>query len=186
MKKKIFSWMRKVLLLIFVLVGGLVQVPLSSCAAQVSAEPARIELEDGTYSIAVELSGGTQRATVASPAQLIVKDGLAYARIEWSSSHYDYMIVDGQKYLPINEGGNSVFEIPILVFDEEMPVTADTTAMSVPHEIEYGLFFHADEILSGNQTSGAAVGKTVLTVLLIAVLCAAVLFVFKRRRNPAR
>lgn len=159
---------------------------LNSWAAQVSAEPARIELEDGTYAIAVELSGGTQRATVTSPAQLIVKDGLAYARIEWSSSHYDYMIIDGQKYLPINEGGNSVFEIPVLVFDEEMPVTADTTAMSVPHEIEYGLLFHADEILSGNQTSGAAVGKYVLAALLVAVLCVAVLFVFKRRRNPAK
>ena len=47
-----------------------------------------------------------------------------------SMSNYDYMIVDGEKYLPTNEEGmNSVFEIPILTLDEAMPVVADTTAM---------------------------------------------------------
>ena len=63
------------------------------------------------------------------------------ARIEWSSSHYDYMVVQEEKLLPVKTEGNSVFEVPVSVFDEAIPITADTTAMSIPHEIEYTLTF---------------------------------------------
>lgn len=63
------------------------------------------------------------------------------ARIEWSSSHYDYMVVQDEKLLPVNTEGNSVFEVPVSVFDEAILITADTTAMSIPHEIEYTLTF---------------------------------------------
>ena len=63
------------------------------------------------------------------------------ARIEWSSSHYDYMVVQDEKLLPVNTEGNSVFEVQVSVFDEAIPITADTTAMSIPHEIEYTLTF---------------------------------------------
>ncbi len=89
-----------------------------------------IDKEDGEYSIQVDLEGGSGKASVTSPTILTVKDGQAYAQIQWSSSNYDYMIVDGEKYLPTNEEGmNSVFEIPVLSMDEGMPVIADTTAM---------------------------------------------------------
>lgn len=99
------------------------------------------DLEDGEYSIEVSLEGGSGKASISSPATLIIEGGTAYARIEWSSPYYDYMIVGDEKYLPVNTEGNSVFEIPVYVFDEKMSVTADTTAMSVPHEIEYALTF---------------------------------------------
>lgn len=56
------------------------------------------------------------------------------------------MIVDGEKYLPINSDGNSVFEIPVSAFDEPMTVIGDTVAMSKPHEIEYTLTFLSDTI----------------------------------------
>ena len=92
-----------------------------------------------------DTEGGSGKATVSSPAVLVVKDGKAYARIEWSSPNYDYMKVGGEKYDPVNTEGNSVFEIPVTVFDEKMDVIADTTAMSTPHEIEYTLTFHMDE-----------------------------------------
>ena len=49
------------------------------------------------------------------------------------------MIVDGEKYEPVNESGNSVFEIPVLKMNEPFKVIGDTTAMSEPHEIEYEL-----------------------------------------------
>ena len=101
-------------------------------------------MNDGTYQIDVSLSGGTGRASVSSPTELIVDDGSMTARIEWSSPYYDYMIVDGEKYLPVNEEGNSVFEIPVKNFDEPLEVVADTVAMSKPHEIEYTLIFHSD------------------------------------------
>ena len=149
-------------------------------------EPAFIELEDGEYAISVDLEGGTGKTTVTSPAGLIVRDGLAYARIEWSSTHYDYMLVGGEKFLPINEEGYSTFEIPITVFNKPMPVVADTVAMSTPHEIEYTLTFHSDEIISKDQTPQAAAQKMVYMVILIIAVCIIVSFINKKRRNSVK
>ena len=96
---------------------------------------------DGTYTCEVTLEGGSGRATVESPAALTVADGKMTATIVWSSPNYDYMIVDGEKYLPTNTEGNSTFEIPVAALDTALDVTADTVAMSTPHEIEYTLTF---------------------------------------------
>ena len=100
-----------------------------------------LNLEDGTYTVAVTLEGGSGRASVESPATLTVADSSVTADILWSSSNYDYMKVDGVQYDPVNTDGNSEFQIPVLGFDYAMPVSADTTAMSTPHEIEYTLYF---------------------------------------------
>ena len=96
---------------------------------------------DGTYTCEVTLEGGSGRATVESPAALTVADGKMTATIVWSSPNYDYMLVDGEKYLPTNTEGNSTFEIPVAALDTSLDVTADTVAMSTPHEIEYTLTF---------------------------------------------
>ena len=96
---------------------------------------------DGRYTCAVTLQGGSGRATIESPAALTVADGAMTATIVWSSPNYDYMLVDGKKYLPTNTEGNSTFEIPIAALDTALAVTADTVAMSTPHEIDYTLTF---------------------------------------------
>ena len=80
-------------------------------------------------------------AAEESPAALTVADGKMTAVILWSSPNYDYMIVDGEKYLPTNTEGNSTFEIPVSALGTPLTVTADTVAMSTPHEIEYTLTF---------------------------------------------
>lgn len=103
------------------------------------------EFQDGTYQMEVELLGGSGRASVTSPAEVEIKDGKAVATLEWSSPNYDYMVVNGEKYLPVNTEGNSVFRIPVEAFDQDIAVIADTVAMSTPHEIEYTLNFHAGE-----------------------------------------
>ena len=103
------------------------------------------KFQDGTYQMEVELLGGSGRASVTSPAKVEIKDGKAVATLEWSSPNYDYMVVDGEKYLPVNTEGNSVFRIPVEAFDRDITVIADTVAMSTPHEIEYTLNFHAGE-----------------------------------------
>ena len=99
------------------------------------------ELGDGEYSVDVTLEGGTGKASVDSPAVLRKSRDEYTAVITWSSPYYDYMIVDGQRYEPVNTEGNSVFEIPVEDLDSPLEVTADTTAMSEPHEIEYTLTF---------------------------------------------
>ena len=101
---------------------------------------------DGSYTCEVTLEGGSGRATVESPAALTVADGKMTATLVWSSPNYDYMIVDGEKYLPTNTEGNSTFEIPVSALDTALTVTADTVAMSTPHEIEYTLTFASDSL----------------------------------------
>ena len=98
---------------------------------------------DGSYTCEVTLEGGSGRATVDSPAALTVANGKMTATIVWSSPNYDYMIVDGEKYLPTNTEGNSTFEIPVSALGTPLSVVADTVAMSTPHEIEYTLTFSA-------------------------------------------
>lgn len=105
-----------------------------------------LKLEDGSYTVDVVLEGGSGKATVESPAALEIKDGKASAVLVWSSPNYDYMLVDGEKYERTNTEGNSAFEIPVLGFDYQMPVIADTVAMSTPHEIEYTLQFDSASV----------------------------------------
>ena len=61
------------------------------------------DMEDGEYSIQVDLEGGSGKASVTSPTLMIVKNGRMYAQLQWSSSNYDYMIVNGKKLLNESE-----------------------------------------------------------------------------------
>lgn len=97
-------------------------------------------LTDGTYTMEVTLSGGSGRAGVESPATVTLQDGAATARLVWSSPFYEYMLVDGQRYEPVQTSGNAVFEIPVTL-DANLAVSASTVAMSTPHLVEYTLHF---------------------------------------------
>lgn len=143
-----------------------------------------ILLEDGEYTVEIVLEGGSGRAQIASPAELTVENGEAWARIVWSSSSYDYMKVDEEMYLPVNEDGNSVFEIPVPAFDEPVEVIADTTAMSRPHEVEYTLTFSSESVSAGNGAAfpgGAGIWAACAAVLILAG--AAAVCLGKRRKR---
>ena len=103
------------------------------------------ELTDGTYTVAVALSGGSGRASVESPTTLVINGETITATIVWSSPYYEYMLIDGVRYDPIQTEGNSTFEIPI-VLDEDMAISASTIAMSEPHLVEYTLHFDSSTI----------------------------------------
>ena len=121
-------------------------LPTDALSEAVRTTPESLQLQDGTYTVEVTLTGGSGRATVSSPAELVVADGTVTARLVWSSPNYDYMKVDGVQYNPVYTEGNAAFDIPVTVFDYKMPVSADTTAMSTPHEIEYFLYFDSSSI----------------------------------------
>lgn len=106
-----------------------------------------VELIDGSYYIELEFEGGSGKAKVDSPTEIEINDGKCTALIRWSSPNYDYMIVDGEKYLPINADGNSEFLIPVEALDTPITVIGDTVAMSKPHEIEYTLTFHSQSLV---------------------------------------
>ena len=132
----------------------------------------KCSLKDGAYKINVSLSGGSGRTSVKSPADLRVKDGMPLAQIEWSSPNYDYMILNGEKILPLANKENSVFELPVLVFDKPMSVFADTTAMSTPHEILYQLEFSLE------TAQRKEFNISTLIIPAISLLAAAVLLLF--------
>lgn len=103
-------------------------------------------VEDGSYTIELTMEGGSGRASIQSPAQLAIADGAATAILEWSSPNYDYMLVNGEKYLPVNTEGNSVFEVPVEALDAPLTMIGDSVAMSTPHEVEYTVTFHSDTL----------------------------------------
>ena len=103
-------------------------------------------VEDGSYTIELTMEGGSGRASIQSPAQLAIADGAATAILEWSSPNYDYMLVNGEKYLTVNTEGNSVFEVPVEALDAPLTMIGDTVAMSTPHEVEYTVTFHSDTL----------------------------------------
>ena len=170
-------------ILTLVMLAVMLLCPVQILAAE-GLSGVKTDLTDGEYSIQVDLEGGSGKASVSSPTLMIVKDGRMYAELQWSSSNYDYMIVDGEKYLPTNEEGmNSVFEIPILALDEPVSVIADTTAMGAPHEIDYTLTFYSDSIGSKSQLPQEA-AKRVVAVAMAIIVGGGILnyFVNKRRR----
>ena len=113
-----------------------------------------------------QLQGGSGKAFVETPCPVYKKEGTLCALITWSSDHYDYMIVNEKKLLPVNTEGNAQFMVPLGSLEEiageaagaesggaemlpnalsgtslEIDVQADTTAMSTPHLIDYTLSF---------------------------------------------
>lgn len=120
--------------------------PVDISEAEASGKSGIPDLTDGSYLVEMTFEGGSGRASIASPVTITVENQKVTASVEWSSPNYDYMLVDGEKFLPVNTEGNSVFEIPIAAFDEPVTVIGDTVAMSKPHEIEYTLTFHSDTI----------------------------------------
>lgn len=147
-----------------------------------ATEPADIDMKDGTYSIEVNMTGGSGRASVSSPTWFIVKDGKAYARLLWSSSYYDFMMVGGKKYLnESTSGGNSTFTIPITQFDTTMSVVGDTTAMGDPVAIGYKLTFYRDSISTRNKIPQEA-AKGVLLIAAIVIIVGGILnFIVKKK-----
>ena len=109
----------------------------------------------GSFEVPVTLTGGSGRASVASPAEVREENGVFTAVIRWSSSNYDYMVVDGETYYPVTTEGGSVFEIPIPKPPCSIDVQADTTAMSTPHLVDYTLTF-GEEPSGGTETSADA------------------------------
>ncbi len=140
-------------------------------------------LQNGQYTIEVALSGGSGRASVASPAEMTVADGAMTARMIWSSPNYDFMLVNGTKYLPVNTSGNSAFEVPVSALDEDISISAETTAMSQPHVIDYTLRFDSSTLQAAGGDQIVMITIVATVVILIATVTAVVLSRRKRKRK---
>lgn len=139
----VHAWPARVGALVAVVVAVLA---LAGCSSATGSAPA-----PGEYTVAVVLSGGSGKATVNSPARLTVTADQLTAEVVWSSPYYTWMEVDGIRYTPTSgQGENSTFEIPVKL-DTDIPVTAETTAMSQPHAIDYTLRFDSSTLVSASE-----------------------------------
>ena len=147
------------------------------------AEAMAFDADDGEYSIELNMTGGSGRASISSPTLLVVKKGKAYAELIWSSTYYDYMIVGGKTYNNLSEdGGNSRFLIPIPLMDKSFPVIADTTAMGDPVEIEYELTFYSESIGSKSMIPQEAAKRVLLFGIIIMLVGGVINHFFKKSR----
>ena len=85
-------------------------------------------LADGTYQIGCIL-GNAGGNTALESSIVTVKDGNASVRIEFNTGKFDYVKVDGVRYDAVEGEENAVFEFPVTVFDREIPMIADSTAI---------------------------------------------------------
>ena len=180
MERKEMKYMIKIMPVLFLAL--MLAGPVSVAAAQ-KENGIETDLEDGEYSIQVDLEGGSGKASVSSPTLMLVKNGRMYAELQWSSSNYDYMIVDGEKFQnESEEGRNSVFTIPVTALDYKMEVIADTLAMGAPHEIDYTLTFYEASIGSKGQLPQEA-AKRVVAVAMVIIVGGGILNYFVNKRN---
>ena len=164
--------------------GEIAEAETEDTSPEGEPEAVPIEEDDGEYSIEVDLVGGSGRASVTSPTWLYVRDGKAYAKLLWSSSYYDYMIVEGKKFFnETTDGSHSTFTIPITNLEEGMTVIADTTAMGDPLEIEYTLTFYADTVDSKGKIPQEATKKVLVIALVIMIAGGIVNYFVKKRRQ---
>ena len=125
--------------------GGCGSAAQRETNAESSSVAESVPAEESTFAVNVTLEGGSGKSTVASPAEIRFEDGRYIAVIKWSSSNYDFMVVDEETIYPVTTEGGSVFEILIPKPPCRIDVQADTTAMSTPHLIDYTLVFGGEE-----------------------------------------
>ncbi len=123
-------------------------------AAYYCKAPEKGEFAPGSFSF----SGGTGRVQISCES-VKLDHGRYSAVIVFSSPHYSYVKVNDVKYEGSYTPDTSSFEIPVEV-DQEFPVIGCTTAMSVPHEVEYRLLISLN---TDTAALGAASGGSLST-----------------------
>lgn len=117
------------------------------------AETSTKALEDGNYSVEAVLKGGSGRVSIESPVLIEAVGGKITATFIWSSSFYEYMLVDGQKFLPESrdkKNDTTTFRIPLKSL-ETFPFVAQTSKMSRPYDIEYSIEFDLSTLKKTSQ-----------------------------------
>ena len=137
-------------------------------------------LKDGNYTVNVEMSGGTGRVTIKSPCDISVENGKATATVILSSKHYEHMVIDGEYYYSVKSEDGSVFEIPV-VLDKEINITAQTTAMGDPHDIDYVLYFDSSSIKGTRQN--VSVVLYIIAACAAAILISGAIFIIRKNKR---
>lgn len=170
--------MRKVLILaltVFIVAGVMMTGPV-----QVLAEDS---IADGTYPVEFTFEGGSGRGGVESISAELNGGKVSELYITMTSPNYDYCIYYDEQYVNSSEEGNSVFIVPFV--EESFLLTADTVAMSQPHEVDYTVTLDMDSLWSA-ASEGSGSGTLWTVIAVIAIVCVAVgFFAVRSSRNRA-
>ncbi len=134
-----------VLLIVILLAAGVYAGGLILHPAWASEEENTEALSDGTYTPTdFTFAGGSGRVTITCPS-FTVEKGETFARIVFSSPHYEYVKVGEETFDPVTDAETSTFTIPVTL-NEPQEIIGMTTAMSTPHEITYtiGVYYGVD------------------------------------------
>ena len=105
-----------------------------------------VDLADGVYTID-SILGNAGGKTALESSVLTVADGKATVKIEFNTAKFDYVKVDGVQYDAVPGEENAVFEFPVSVFDTEIPMIADSTAIQGMNvEKEFTITFPSETI----------------------------------------
>ena len=108
-----------------------------------------LDLADGVYTVEVVLEGG--RAALGSPALMTVEGGACTADIVFNTKKIDYVIVDGEKYLPTSTEDGAAFTVPVAGFDRKLTIVVDSTAIKPAAEVTYTMTFDSASIAAKGQ-----------------------------------
>jgi len=120
-------------------------LPLEAWRAEYLVTAETLGLADGAYTCAVLLEGAG-RATLQTPARLIVAGGAVTARIVFSTQKIDYVLVEGERFEPVDTQEGAAFEVPVAAFGKRLTIVADSTAILPATEVRYTMRFDADTI----------------------------------------
>ncbi len=123
---------------------------------------------DGDYAISCDLKGmNSETKRVIKAATLHVAGGQMTADVTIDSEHYTWMSIDGITFYNEYPGGgvSTFYGIPVSALDTALPISAETTAMSSPHVIDYTLTFASSSLPAGVITEDAAPVETETTVV---------------------
>ena len=96
-------------------------------------------------------SGGTGKVVISCP-EIFERDGQTWARLVFSSPNYPTLTYGGVEYTATHGDGTSEFEVPVPV-NEDVVISAVTTAMSRPHAIDYTIRVSVGEEAPAAETA---------------------------------
>lgn len=118
----------------------------------------KTKLKDGVYKPdKFTWSGGSGRVSISCD-KVTIKNGQALATIVFSSSSYQYVKANGNKYLPSHSGGKSIFVIPVEL-NKNNTIIGMTTKMTAAHEITYSIMVYLAAAANADG-SGSVDGST--------------------------
>lgn len=126
------------------------------------------EYADGTYPVEFTFEGGTGKGGVEAVEAELAGGEVKTLVITMTSPNYDYCIYYGEQYINSSKEGNSVFTVPYV--EENFLLTADTVAMSQPHEIDYTVTLNMDSLWKAAEKGGASLPLIAGIAIVVVVI----------------